>query len=343
MTTRNSLEKTGKQKMRITPSSFMFLAVAVCIASLSFAKDQPYRAPRLSNGQPNFEGVWDDSNSTPLTRLPEGFSSLVISPEQVTLLDKSVRGFFEQPGPNDPAIQWNIRKVERIRGEWRSSILVDSADGQLPGTQAFNDWLAGLGAQIFAAMDGPEQRPTAERCLVDTPSGPPIVPNPGMNLRQIIQTDNAIVIHSEVLHDARVIRLNAKHGPAAITSWLGDSIGWWEGDTLVVETKYFTPSDPGRAVPFAVFRVSPQATVTERFTRVSAQQLDYSFTVDDPVNYTRPWRGETQFMRSQDQMFEDACHEGNYSLPYILQGARVKDGTWVGDTAGRSAATTAIK
>jgi len=123
----------------------------------------------------------------------------------------------------------------------------------------------------------------------------------------------------------RIIRLNVQHAPAAVTSWSGDSIGWWEGNTLVVQTKYFTPSDIGRVAAGITFLVSPSATVTERITRASAAELDYVFTVDDPSQYTRPWTGETHFMRSSDRLFESACHEGNYSLGFILQGGRAHD------------------
>ena len=148
---------------------------------------------------------------------------------------------------------------------------------------------------------------------------------PSNTLRQVVQTGNAIVIYAEGLHDARIIRLDAKHVPEAITSWLGDSIGRWEGDTLVVETKYFHPHFHARLTPEYFFLISSQATVMERFTRVSADELFYEFTVDDPVYYTRPWRGESHFLRSTERIFEYACHEGNYSLPSILQAARQRD------------------
>ena len=96
----------------------------------------------------------------------------------------------------------------------------------------------------------------------------------------------------------------------------------------MVETRNFTASDTGRSAPFVTYFVSPQTTVIERYTRVSDHELDYEFTVDDPLYYTRPWKGETHFIRSDERMFEFSCHEGNRSLPYILQGARVKDGTY---------------
>ena len=133
-----------------------------------------------------------------------------------------------------------------IRGELRSSIIVDPPDGRIPGTSAFKEWQVQARAAMVNALDGPEQRPTSERCLGNPAAQPPNLYNPGTNLRQIVQTRDAVVIVSEVIHFARIVRLNATHAPAAVTSWSGDSIGWWEGDTLVVETKYFTPSDIGR-------------------------------------------------------------------------------------------------
>ena len=215
-----------------------------------------------------------------------------------------------------------------IRGELRSSIIIDPPDGRIPGTPAFKEWQVQARAAVVNALDGPEQRPTSERCLGNPAAQPPNLYNPGTNLRQIVQTKDAVVIVSEVMHFARIVRLNARHAPAAVTSWSGDSIGWWEGDTLVVETRYFTPSDIGRVAgppPGITFLVSPGATVTERITRVSDDELNYVFTVDDPAHYTRPWTGETHFMRTDDRLFEYACHEANYSMRFILQGGRARD------------------
>jgi hypothetical protein len=133
------------------------------------------------------------------------------------------------------------------------------------------------------------------------------------------------VIVSELIHDARMIRMNSTHSPAALTSWLGDSIGWWDKDTLVVETKYFSPNSAVRLRPQSTFLVSPNTTVTERFTRVSDHELNYVFTVSDPTYYTRSWTGETHWMRSHAKIFEYACHEGNYSMRDMLEAARSRD------------------
>lgn len=116
--------------------------------------------------------------------------------------------------------------------------------------------------------------------------------------------------------------MNAKHAPRAIVSWLGDSIGWWEGETLVIETTNFAPTSATRMGPSSLFFVSPDTIVTERITRTSNDELSYVFTVEDPTYYTQPWKGETVFRRSQARMLEYACHEGNYSLAYVLMGGK---------------------
>jgi hypothetical protein len=217
------------------------------------------------------------------------------------------------------------RGVEPIRGEYRSSLITDPADGKIPATDHFTTLAKATGAAVLTAFDGPEARPGSERCLAAISAAPPVTVVPASDLRQIVQTPNSIVIASEELHEARVIRMNAKHVPAAVVSWLGDSIGWWEGQTLVIETKYFAPTSGARAGPASLFFVGPDTTVTERITRVSADELSYVFTVEDPTYYTQPWKGETRFARSDEQILEYACHEGNYSLAYVLMGGRATD------------------
>jgi hypothetical protein len=176
----------------------------------------------------------------------------------------------------------------------------------------------------LTAFDNPEERPAIERCLASN-GAPPMQPKPESNLYQFVQTPATTVIMSEFINDARMIRMNQRHSPAAITSWLGDSVGWWEHDTLVVETKYFAPNSSVRMNARYVFLVSPDTTVIERFTRVSTDELNYVFTVSDPTFYTRAWTGETHWLRSNDRIFECGCHEGNYSLRNVLEAARAND------------------
>jgi len=166
--------------------------------------------------------------------------------------------------------------------------------------------------------DEPEIRPLAERCLMGfgSTAGPPMLPVLYNNLKRIVQTEDTVMILVEMVHDARIIRMNQEHAPPEVTTWLGDSVGHWEGDTLVVDTTNFrdTPS---------LGQASRNLHVVERFTRVDADTLLYQFTVEDPTVWTAPWSGEYVWPASDDKVYEYACHEANYSFGGILRGARI--------------------
>jgi hypothetical protein len=302
------------------------LAVLLVLSCSAAAKEQPYSPPRLDTGQPDMQGVWVASNSTPLQR-PPGFATLVIDEAQAAKLLASVYGRFEDRNtPTEPTEYFDAATIEPVRGELRSSIIVDPPDGLIPGNELYKQHIAQATRDMLAAMDGPEQRPAPERCLASQTTQPPILAiYVGVNLHQIVQTADSFVFVSEFVSAARIIRLSSRHLPAAITSWLGDSIGRWDGDALIVETRGFTPSDHLRMGPTGYFLVSPRTVVTERFARVAPDRIDYTFTVDDPTYYTRPWTGESHFLRRDEPMLEYACHEANYSLVHILEGARERE------------------
>jgi len=166
-----------------------------------------------------------------------------------------------------------------------------------------------------------EIRPLAERCLVgfSSTSGPPVLPTYFYNnLHQIVQTPTTVMILTEMVHDARVVRIGGTHPPSTIKKWLGDSIGRWEGDTLVVETTNFTDNT-------RFMGSTENLKVTERLTRVDARTLRYQFTVDDPATWTKPWTAEYTWPLTNDLMYEYAFHEGNYAMGNILRGARLKE------------------
>lgn len=271
------------------------------------------------------QGVWAHTNQTPFER-PADLNTLVISVEQANAIKaKAVARAEDLSRPAEPSVYFDDRDVEPIRGELHSSIIVDPVDGKIPGNEAYKGKMAHVREDVLKLFDGPEQRPVSERCLGALSSMPPVQLIPASDLRHIIQTRDTIAIWTEELHEARIVRMNAKHAPAAIQSWEGDSIGWWEGDTLVIETKHFAATSEIRASYASAMLVSPTTVVTERLTRVSADEMSYVFTVEDPTYYTRRWTGETRFHRSTKRMIEYACHEGNYSLGYVLMGARAAE------------------
>jgi hypothetical protein len=306
--------------------SFAILLTLSCAAA---AKEQPYAPARLDTGQPDMQGVWVMSNATPLQR-PPGYATLAIDETQAAKLLAALDARAEDRStPTEPTEYFEALSVEPIRGQLRSSLIVDPPDGLVPGNDLYKQHLAQKVANVITAADGPEQRPSAERCLGSQTVQPPILSiRNGVNLHQIVQTADSFLFASEFISAARIVRLNSKPWPAAVTSWLGDSIGRWDGNVLTVVTRGFTPGDHLRAAGgTSSFLVSPQTVVTERFERVAADRIDYSFTVEDPTYYTQPWTGESHFLRRDEQILEYACHEANYSLVHILEGARERDRT----------------
>lgn len=224
-------------------------------------------------------------------------------------------------------------RVVMVDGQKRTSLIVDPVDGRVPAMkpearqrnaqflarQVSPDAAEGAAGGPSAQYDGPEARPLAERCLLgfSSTSGPPTLPNYFYNnLKQVVQTRDTLTILNEMVHDARIIRIGGTHPPAHIKKWMGDSVGRWEGDTLVVETTNFTNKTQ--------FRGSGEnLKVIERFTRTSDGNLLYRFTVEDPTTWDRPWTGEYPWVATDEPMYEYACHEGNYALSGVLKGARL--------------------
>jgi hypothetical protein len=223
-----------------------------------------------------------------------------------------------------------------VDGQKRSSLVIDPPDGKVPpmteeGKKRNAAYLAGAVSPDASeaeassgppgAFDGPESRPLAERCLLGfgSTSGPPILPNYFYhNLHQIVQTKDTVMILTEMVHDARIVRMNQPHLPPTVRKWLGDSVGRWEGDTLVVDTTNFTTKTQFRGS-------GDQLHVVERFKRVDANTLLYRFTVDDPATWDKSWTGEYPWVASKEGLYEYACHEGNYSMTNMLRGARAKE------------------
>jgi hypothetical protein len=299
----------------------LLVSALMCAGGQAPAREAAWQAPRLQDRSVDLQGFWEHRNMTPLER-PDDFATLVITRAEATSLEQRVTGFFyDESQPSDPLEFLDVRRIEQIDGQFRSSMIVDPENGKVPWKDAYRLEARRIEDTPLAAFDGPEQRPLDERCLAGA-SGPPIMTYPVSNIHQIIEAPGVIAIASESMHDVRVVRLGSSHAHPLVVSWAGDSIGWWEGDTLVVETKHFAPASRVRSFPFVSYFVAPATTIVERFTRTSPDELRYVFTISDPEFYTRPWTGETLLVRSASRSFEDACHEGNYSMRFILEAAR---------------------
>jgi hypothetical protein len=317
------------------------LTGSLLTASVGVAQQSDWSLPRTADGVPDLQGMWTNNTITPLERPPRFADKAFLTAAEQAELEREIAEFtLEKDLPSDPDRppptkgQIDLEDsynnfwfdsgtlVAVYNGERRTSLVVDPPDGRIPAQTEAARAKALLAAEQrrIAPFDGPESRPLAERCLLSfgSSSGPPMLPILYNNHYQIVQSPGYVMILVEMVHDARIIRIDSDPLPAVMKPWMGDSIGRWEGDTLVVETSNFNPSQNFR-------NSSENFRVTERFTRVGPDTINYSFTVNDPETFTSPWTAEIPMTRTDDRMYEYACHEGNYALPGVLAGARVEE------------------
>ncbi len=315
------------------------------------------QVPKGSGGKPDLSGFWTNGSLTPLTRAP-GNASLVVSEEEAkriasghAMAGVTEEGFkgaiYSDPNKGAPpkgGEDFGVQAYDSfwmdpgstlalVKGEWRTSSIVEPANGQLP----FRDMeeqtrKRRLTRETYetgnANYDGPEVPTLGERCIVFSSRG-----GPGMlsalynNNYQMVQTPDYMMILVEQAHDARIVpifasaeKARANHKPAVMQPWYGDTVGWWDGDTFVMETVNVKPVQ----AQSHSFPISPKGVVTERLTRTGPNDVFYEFAVDDPQLYTQPWKAESAFYPS-DGLYEYACHEGNYGMHGILAGAREKE------------------
>ncbi|MDB5423007.1 MAG: hypothetical protein JWQ29_423 [Phenylobacterium sp.] len=309
---------------------------AFALAWAGAADAAGYRAPRTPSGQPDLQGVWSTASLTTLERLA-AFDALVVGEAQARAYEAGDDGtphLTDPTGQNDTEWWERGATLGRLGGQARSSWLIDPADGRLPYSAAGAKALKDAQAALLTRFDGPEQRPTSERCLMGLggTTGAPLQNSSYNNLYQLVQTPDHVVIAAEMIHDVRIIPLKEGRPPFEARSWSGVSVGRWEGDTLVVETTGFHARS-GWRTPSRLY-LSPDAKVTERVTRTSPTEIRYEYAVDDPAVFTRVWRAEMPMRRSPGPIYEFACHEGNYSLSGVLAGGRQQER----EAAGRQGA-----
>lgn len=318
------------------------LCWTICAAALTvpaFSQGQ-YRAPQTPDGHPDFQGFWENNIATPLQRPPEIADRPTLTDAEVEKMRQKAQemftgkedavffdGFYPAVLDNVLGLKHGFKSADGETGdygsEWndtrvwenRTSLITDPPDGRIP---ALTPRVIAARAEARNAMQrtwSVKDRPLGERCIT---YGSPQLTAGYQSYYQIVETPGAVMIMLEMFHDARVVKMNGHHPPANVQGWLGDSIGRWEGDTLIVDTTNYRP----RAFQSIS---SEKLHIVERFTRQNAETLRYEITVNDPDTYVRPWTLMVPLQRSSKPVYEYACHEGNYSLAGILAGARAEE------------------
>ena len=323
--------------------SFLLTCLALMsVPSLAWAAGKPaYVAPRTEYGQPDLQGAWDPSTITPFERRADFPNRLAFTEAEAAKVEGAVKKGNEQATkPSDLNVPFSefAKKCEvqsfdagvncaynnafvdasdtvmRVHGEPRTSFITTTPDGKLPACKPGK-----TRPRYTQDTDNPEGLSQSNRCIIQMKSGPVMTPAAYSNFVQVYQNRDEVIMVQEQFHNARHIRLNVKeHLPSNIRSWMGDAIGHFEGDTLVVETTNFPLEQPK-------WGSSPNLKVIEKFRRVGPDRLLYQFRVEDPETWVEPWGGEYEFSLKHQQLYEVACHEGNYALADILQGARERE------------------
>ena len=316
-------------------------ATVVCVVSI--AAEDYTTVPRTQWGDPDLQGVWNFSSNVPFERPARFGDREFMTDDEVAELrarlaaaDAASDQAVDRPDTGDDPGGYNDFWVESagITNQIRTSHLVYPENGRLPAAvEGVKVQFGGLGPDVpderpvrytvgGIAKDGPEDRGLSERCIVGFNSGPPFMPSLYNNNVQIFQNKDHAVILTEMIHDARIVPINAgPHVDESIGLWSGDSRGFWDGDTLVVETRNFN----GLTQSFGALGTSEEKLLIERFTRIGPYTVNYEWTIDDPATFTDKFTAIVPMTKVAGQLYEYACHEGNYGMVNILRGARMEE------------------
>ncbi len=297
--------------------------------------------PTLVSGQrgpgsqrPNFEGIWNSATTTPLERPRELKDKAFFTQAEAEQWDRAFAKRNEEPASaparagsgtgtyNTVYREWGTRGVKTLR----TSIITEPADGRIPAlTQAAAE-VKRRRLEGLKKFENPEDLGLQDQCLSFLTAGPPMLPYSYNSNYQIVQTSGAVLVHAEMIHDARIIHMDGRpHAPSNIRSWMGDSIGRWDGNTLVVDTTNFNDGGGFYGDAGGNFGWDRNLHIVERFSLFDADTLLYKFEIDNPSAFTQAWKGELTMTRSTEPIYEYACHEGNYSLSNMLRGFRAAE------------------
>jgi|TARA_B110000438_G_scaffold20791_1_gene18966 hypothetical protein len=292
----------------------------VILSAPAVISAQTAEISRLENGLPDMQGTWDFRTITPFQR-PEALGNKsVLTAEEAAIFEEEERERRDRDNFTDTTTtgdynQFWYDRGEEILGDRRTSLVTSPANGRIPAlTEVAQQRISERRAAARLA-EGIEVRPLAERCIMGFNSGPPMIPSAYNNNLQIVQTDEYFMMHNEMIHNIRPVRLDDAVHRDVPRKWEGDSVGHWEGDTLVIETRNF-------ARDTAFGNSSASMRLTEKFWMIDADTLNYEFTIEDPTTWTEPWTVMFPMVRAELPIYEYACHEGNYSMAGILGGWR---------------------
>jgi hypothetical protein len=299
------------------------------VPTLLLGQTKTYAPPKTANGKPDLQGVWTNVTVTPLERPADLKDKAFFTPQEAAAFEKQVvdrNNADRRDGGADADVgrayndAWYDRGT-RVVKTLRTSLVVDPPDGHLPAMlpEAAKRQQERLAQNRGHQFDGPENRSLAERCLIWPTLGPPMLPSFYNNNYQIVQGPGYVAILVEMIHDVRIIPTDGRpHVPSDVRLWMGDPVGHWEGNTLVVDTTNFTNK--------TAFRGSGENLhLIEKFTRADADTLMYEVTVEDRSTWARPWKIEIPMRKTNDPVYEYACHEGNYAMEGMLAGARAEE------------------
>jgi hypothetical protein len=306
----------------------------MCLAALSLIRAfaaGPGASPDAHSG---FDGLWNSATATPLERPSQWKDKAFFTPEEAAAWERQVAESNQEPSAEDTSKRLGTGTYNTIYREFgsrtvktlRTSIVTDPPDGRIPAltTTAADTKRQRVDAMKSAASA--QDTGLQDQCLAFLTAGPPMLPYSYNSNYQIMQTNDAFVVHAEMIHDARIIRLDRRqHLSPDIRLWLGDSIGRWDGATLVVDTTNFNDGGGFYGDAGGNFGWDRNLHVVERFSLLDTDTLLYRFEIDNPTAFTQPWKGELTMARSSGPIYEYACHEGNYSLSNLLRGYRASE------------------
>ena len=307
----------------------LLLRLAVALVALpTFVSGQAGTHAR----RPNLEGTWNSATTTPLERPAELKDKPFFTPAEAARWDQEYARRNAEPAPgakqtgtgtyNGFYREWGTRTVKTLR----TSIITEPPDGRIPALTPAAAEIKKTRLERLRKAENPEDLGLQDQCLTFLTSGPPLLPYSYNSNYQIVQTDDVVVVSAEMIHDARLIHLDGRpHVSPSIRLWAGDSIGRWEGDTLVVDTTNFNDGGGYYGDAGGNFGWDRHLHIVERFKLLDPNTLLYQFDIDNPTAFTRPWKGELTMTRSSERIYEFACHEGNYSLTNMMRGYRATE------------------